>query len=197
MSGYCVWRMYKALRTLLLSETRGDATSSVVHFFVSQRDFAVDVKTMGQYVSLLLIGWLIYSSLRNFSRAVGMLVFAARGGVSPTQLVLFSTEIMGLYFLSSVLLIRPKLPVKHQVVMTKALGGEHSNRFYEARAAELRRETRRHLRSEACGAVWKGLVSTLWVLLLPTQDFFDAIFVISSALSLAYFWAQHKCVVRC
>lgn len=100
MSGYCVWRMYKALRTLLLSESRGDATSSVVHFFVSQRDFAVDVKTVGQYASLVLIGWLIYSSLRNFSRAVAMLVFAARGGVSPTQLVLLSSEIMGLYFLS-------------------------------------------------------------------------------------------------
>lgn len=177
MSAYCVWRMYKACRTLLLSETRGDAASGVVHLFVSQRDFAVDVKVLGQYVSLLLIGWLIYSSLRNFSRAVALLVFAARGGVSPTQLVLFSTEIMGLYFLSrrvdsvsrldasappprlrrrgsecltgragllnfprsssrSVLLIRPKLPVKHQIVMTKALGGEHSNRFYEVRLWE-------------------------------------------------------------
>lgn len=36
----------------------------------------------------------------------------------------------------SVLLIRPKLPLKHQVVMTKALGGEHSNRYYEVCARE-------------------------------------------------------------
>lgn len=88
--------------------------------------------------------------------------------------------------LRSVLLIRPKLPVKHQIVMTKALGGEHSNRYYEACSSVPTSTPPSSLSvSEEASLSLRRLVSSL-------QNFFDAIFVISSALSLAYFWAQHR-----
>jgi len=58
---------------------------------------------------------------------------AVAGGASATSqpLVLFLTEIVALYFVSSVLLIRAKLPKKHRVIITEVMGGEIEFLFYQ------------------------------------------------------------------
>jgi len=53
------------------------------------------------------------------------------GGGTSTMLVLFVTEIQGLYFLSSVLLIRDKLPNRYRGFITEALGGDLEFVFYQ------------------------------------------------------------------
>ena len=47
------------------------------------------------------------------------------------MLVLFVTEIQGLYFLSSVLLIRDKLPDRYRGFITEALGDDLEFLFYQ------------------------------------------------------------------
>jgi hypothetical protein len=54
-----------------------------------------------------------------------------RGGGTSTMLVLFVTEIQGLYFLSSVLLIRDKLPDRYRGFITEALGDDLEFLFYQ------------------------------------------------------------------
>jgi golgi pH regulator len=50
--------------------------------------------------------------------------FAVSGGGNTTMLVLILTELLGLYTISSILLIRKQLPMKYRTVITEVLGGD-------------------------------------------------------------------------
>ena len=92
----------------------------------------VDPKVLSQYLSLLFIGFLVGNSMRNFVNNLVRLFSAVGGGSgTSTMLVLFVTEVMGLYFLSSVLLIRDKLPDRYRGFITEALGEDLQFLFYQ------------------------------------------------------------------
>jgi hypothetical protein len=85
---------------------------------------------LAQYLSLLLIAFLVINSMQNFITQLVKLFFAYGGGVTTDALVLFTTEMVGLYFLSSVLLVREQLPERYRHVVTEALGADLEFRFY-------------------------------------------------------------------
>ena len=91
------------------------------------------MRTLSQYLSLALIGFLVACSMRNFVWGMDRLFFAVGGGGGTSaMLVLFVTEIQGLYFLSSVLLIRDNLPERYRALITEALGADVKFVFYQS-----------------------------------------------------------------
>lgn len=84
------------------------------------------------YISFLFIGIIIANSMRGFVKNVFKFFSAVSGGSAHSRpLVLFLTEIMALYFVSSVLLIRQKLPIEHRQLITDVLGAEVEFHFYQ------------------------------------------------------------------
>ena len=128
MVATCVWRVVGGIYRLAFH--RGEVTmlgnDPVTKTLTQVVSIPISQETMSQVLSLLFIALLVGASLRNFLRVV-FRVFVAIGGVgggTSTMLVLFVSEILGLYFLSSVLLIRNTLPDKYRGFITQAMGAD-------------------------------------------------------------------------
>jgi Abscisic acid G-protein coupled receptor len=67
-----------------------------------------------QYLTLAFIGFISASSMRGFLRDMRRAFSAIAGGSNSTTLVLLLTELMGLYAISSLLLIRKQLPLRYR-----------------------------------------------------------------------------------
>ena len=100
-----------------------------------------DARVIGQWLSLGLIGVLTFMSLRRFAvtaMSLARLIGAtsmARGVAGTTSLLHFVSELQGLYFLSSVLLIRVNLRDDHRTAIEEAMGGDvpfdHFHRLFD------------------------------------------------------------------
>eukprot|EP00897_Mesotaenium_endlicherianum_P002212 jgi/Mesen1/2018/ME000148S01119 len=133
-SAYCVYKMYSGLEVLEGggSGHRVDPVTRTLVFVLHFFQIKVNVALWSQYISLIFIGMLITISLRGFLSNLMKFLFAVSAGGSGTSsnVVLFLAEIMGMYFISSILLIRKSLADKYRLVMTEVLGGDIQFDFY-------------------------------------------------------------------
>ena len=125
----CAWRVIGGVYRLTFH--RGDVmvragTDPVTKTLVKLLAIPISPETMSQILSLLFVALLVGASLRNFLRIVFRVFtkIGGGGGGTSTMLVLFVAEVLGLYFLSSVLLIRNTLPDKYRGFITEAMGAE-------------------------------------------------------------------------
>jgi len=126
----CFWRVVTGVFRLVFHRGQGfvAGTDPVTRLLTSFVTLPISPEAMSQLLSLLFIGALVGASLRNFLRVAFRVFFAVGGGGGGTSamLVLFVSEIVGLYFLSSVLLIRNNLPDKYRGFITEAMGASSS-----------------------------------------------------------------------
>ena len=131
MAVICGYRFVAGLKRLLFMQTpKSDPISFALHLFLANKSIHVNPEVLAQYLSLLLIAFLVINSMQNFILQLVKLFFAFGGGVTTDALVLFTTEMVGLYFISSVLLIREQLPERYRQSVTEALGADLEFRFY-------------------------------------------------------------------
>ena len=131
MAVVCGYRLITGFKRLIFKQTpTSDPISFALHIFLANKSIHIDPATLAQYLSLLLIAFLVINSMQNFITQLVKLFFAYGGGVTTDALVLFTTEMVGLYFLSSVLLVREQLPESYRQVVTEALGADLEFRFY-------------------------------------------------------------------
>ncbi len=130
MAAACAWRVVTGLYHLVFKrQLRTDPITAALSVLITTKtkvDY-VDPKVLSQYLSLLFIGFLVANSMRNFVYALNRLFFAVGGGGGGTStfLVLFVAEMQGLYFLSSVLLIRNSLPDRYRGFIDEAMGADN------------------------------------------------------------------------
>ena len=128
----CGYRFLSGFKRLIFKETpRTDPITTALHLFLANKSIHVDPETLSQYLSLIFIAFLVVNSMQNFVFQLTKLFFAVGGGgITTDGLVLFTTEAVGLYFLSSVLLVREQLPESYRHLVTEALGADLEFRFY-------------------------------------------------------------------
>lgn len=134
MSAYCMYRMYAAIKYLIVSE---DFSTDPVSKFLgiglrwfSHGSINIDLDLTAQYVTLLFIGSMCSISLRGFLRNMRRFFSALSGGWRMGILVIILTELTGMYSISSLLLIRQKLPVKYRANLAEVLGSELEFHFF-------------------------------------------------------------------
>jgi len=191
MSVCCAVKLLSVFGQIVLGKAKNvDVVTKTLQLLLLSHSVNVTAEQLSQYLSLAFIAFLVGSSTRNFlyflSRAfdaLGTIASSVSGGSNvsetTTSLVLFCTEIVGLYFLSSVLLVREQLPSQYRDGKTFSLFGgdmhDLSDTFFGMEEGD----------GEDASAQSKP-EKTFY------QSWYDLIFFVSSFASLLVLFAFHK-----
>jgi len=96
-----------------------------VHYF----DLQFDVQFWSQYVSFILIGIIVVTSIRGLLITLTKFFYFISSNRSSTVIFLFLAQLMGMYFISSILLIRMSMPAQYRKIISHVLGDLQFN-FY-------------------------------------------------------------------
>jgi hypothetical protein len=91
--------------------------------------FDIDVAFWSQHISFLLVGCIVVTSIRGLLITLTKFFYKISSSKSSNVIVLILAQIMGMYFISSVLLMRMNMPAEYRIIITEVLDGLHFN-FY-------------------------------------------------------------------
>jgi len=121
---YCLYKITMAAVNIMFQRVRKiDPISKTIQIILTTfLGVKLDVRLWSQYASFVLVGILVFTQMRGFLLQVMKLFHAWSSVVTASTIILFSAEIMGMYFVSSVLLMRMNLPLEYRKIITKVLG---------------------------------------------------------------------------
>ena len=120
---YCMWKIFISSVNIIFDRVgkKDPITKGFeILFFFCRID--VDVAFWSQQLSFFLVGILIVTSIRGLLITLTKFFYAMSSHKSSSIIVLVLAEIMGMYFVSCVLLMRMNMPEKYRDVVTEVLG---------------------------------------------------------------------------
>lgn len=153
-SVYCMWKIFISTINIVFDRVgKKDMVTRGLEIAVHWCGLEMDVAFWSQHVSFILVGCIVVTSIRGllltltkvtrwsrcdrqfvhsikiFSFACLQFFYKISSSKSSNIIVLVLAQIMGMYFCSSVLLMRMNMPSEYRVIITEVLGGLHFN-FY-------------------------------------------------------------------
>lgn len=110
-SGYCIYKIFTSLMNLIYGrKVRVDPITRVLRFI----DLGYDIMFLSQAISLILIVIMILLTIRGLLGKIFKLFSEWSASFSSSNVALFLAQIMGMCFVSSVILIRTNLPEEYR-----------------------------------------------------------------------------------
>lgn len=127
---YCIWKIFICTINIVFDRVgKVDPVTRGMQIAVHYMGFDVDVKFWSQHISFILVGIIVVTSIRGLLITLTKFFYAISSSKSSNIIVLALAQVMGMYFVSSVLLIRMNMPAEYRSIITEVLGELQFN-FY-------------------------------------------------------------------
>lgn len=127
---YCTWKIFICTVNILFDRVgKVDPVTRGIEIAVDYMGINFDVKFWSQHISFILVGVIVVTSIRGLLITLTKFFYAISSSKSSNIIVLALAQIMGMYFVSSVLLIRMNMPSEYRSIITEVLGDLQFN-FY-------------------------------------------------------------------
>jgi len=130
LAGYCLYKLLMATLNVIFDRVATtDPVTKGISLLLKFCHVEIDVPSWSQHISFLFVGIIIAASIRGFLNQLIKLFYAYSSSVTSNSIILLLAHIMGMYFISSVLLLRMSLPLQYREAITLVLGDIQFN-FY-------------------------------------------------------------------
>jgi hypothetical protein len=120
---YCIYKICMSSLNILLDRRARDDPITIGLAIASNRiGLDIDVSFWSQNISLVLTGVMISLTIRGFLDKLMRVFSEFSDSMSSAHIALLLTQVMGMYFVSTVLLIRMSLPEAYRAIITLVLG---------------------------------------------------------------------------
>ncbi|KER27561.1 pH regulator A family protein [Opisthorchis viverrini] len=121
--GYCFWKIFISTINILFNRIgRQDPITQGITIAVHYLGFEFNVKFWSQQLSFWLVGIIVVTSIRGLLITLTRFFHAIASSNSSGVIVLILAQIMGTYFVSSVLLLRMNMTAEYRSILTQVLG---------------------------------------------------------------------------
>ena len=124
-SVYCIYKMTMASINIIFQRvSQMDPISRTIQIFlVYFFDLSAEVRQFVlQAASFILVGVLVATQIRGFLLQLMKFFHAWSSVLTSHSMILLLAEMMGMYFVSSVLLMRMSVPLQYRTIITRVLG---------------------------------------------------------------------------
>ncbi|KAF9304029.1 Golgi pH regulator B [Mortierella antarctica] len=127
---YCIYRLAMAFINIVFNRIGStDPITNLISRFIAHTNINIDVRFWSQQLSFFFVGLMIFLSIRGLLQELSKFFKVVSQAFSSSNVILFLAHLMGLYFLSSVLLMRQNLPMEYRSIISDSLGTLEFN-FY-------------------------------------------------------------------
>ena len=127
---YCVWKIFISTINIVFDRVgKVDPITKTFDILVNWFGFNIDVAMWSQQFSFIVVGIIVFTSTRGLLLTMSKFFIWISSSKSSNVLVLFFSQIMGMYFMSMVVLMRMNMPPEYRAIITSVLGDLQFN-FY-------------------------------------------------------------------
>ncbi|TRY70051.1 hypothetical protein TCAL_05428 [Tigriopus californicus] len=129
-SMYCIWKIFISTVNIVFDRVgRVDPITKGMEIAVHWFGLNIDVVFWSQHISFGLVGAIVVTSIRGLLLTMTRFFTWISSPKSSNFIVLLLSQIMGMYFISMVILMRMNMPVQYRTIITEVLGDLQFN-FY-------------------------------------------------------------------
>jgi len=130
---YCGYKIFMCTINIIFDRVgKKDPITQGAEILVHRLGFPIEDETIefwSQHLSFVMVGVLVVTSIRGLLINLTKFFYAISSSKTSNAIVMFFAQLMGMYFVSSVLLMRMNVPQKYRIIITEVLGNLQFN-FY-------------------------------------------------------------------
>ncbi|UMM25765.1 hypothetical protein L5515_005451 [Caenorhabditis briggsae] len=129
---YCIWKIFISFINIVFDRVgKVDPVTKTIEIGVHWMGIPLDISFWSQYISFFLVGVIAVTSIRGLLITMAKFFVSISNATSSLSniIALLMAQIMGMYFVSSVLLMRMNVPEEYRTILTRILGDLKFN-FY-------------------------------------------------------------------
>ncbi|KAJ9065535.1 Golgi pH regulator A, variant 2 [Entomophthora muscae] len=131
-AGYCIYRIFMSFVNVIFNRRgKSDPITTGLSVVLMFWNGHLDQKFWSQQLSFFLIGILVVSSIRSLLLYFMKITKLFKSQTLKENLILFLAQTMGMYFLSTVLLMRANLPESYRDNLAAVLGNIHFDFYHQ------------------------------------------------------------------
>mmetsp|Transcript_33653 Transcript_33653/g.88433 ORF Transcript_33653/g.88433 Transcript_33653/m.88433 type:complete len:458 (+) Transcript_33653:299-1672(+) len=133
LSAFCLYKVFMATVNIVLHRVgKKDPVTRAFEIAAIVFRLDIDVVLWSQYLSFALVGVLVVSSTRSLLINLTKLFHYFASAGSSHLVLLFMSQVMGMYFVSLVIMMRMNMPEQYRKVIVAVLGDFEFNFFHHA-----------------------------------------------------------------